>query len=308
MKPSRRTSGLLVLCYHNVESTWCFPARDGAGRKGMESQLRMLRRLFHVMPLDDAVARLAEGRPLPARAAAITFDDGYRDNLTLAVPMLERLGLPATFFLVPGLLANDSIPWWEVISWAIQKATAPTLSWDGDTLPLSTPEERTAAVNAVQRKLKRLSAAERDAVVADVCGPLEPHGAAPSAQSMFLDWDESTALLERGFAIGSHTCTHAILSGETPADQHRDLADSKRLLAERFAVGVDLLAYPNGTTADYDEHTLDAARSAGYRAALTTTEGFNRPTTPELELKRIVMYPERGLPELAVNLRYALKG
>ncbi len=107
------SSRLLVLCYHNVNSTWCFPAGPGDGVRGLESQLRMLNRLFHVIPLEDAAARLAEGRTLPRRAAAITYDDGYRDNLALAVPMLERLGLPATFFLVPGLLSNDSIPWWS---------------------------------------------------------------------------------------------------------------------------------------------------------------------------------------------------
>src|SRR4051794_8514469 len=124
---------------------------------------------------------------------------------------------------------------------------------------------------------------------------------------MFLDWDESEELLRRGFDVGSHTCAHAILSGESPDEQERDLAASRRVLAERLATGVELLAYPNGTTADYDEHTLSAARSAGYRAALTTTEGFNRPSTPHLELKRVVMYPERGVRDLAANLRYALR-
>lgn len=301
------SSRLLVLCYHNVDGTWCFPAGPGAGRKGLETQLRWLRRLFTVLPLEDAVARLADGRPLPPRAAAITFDDGYRDNLTQAVPMLERLGLPATFFLVPGLLSNESVPWWEVISWAVARATATTLAWGGQQWTLGTGAERTAVTNEVQRRLKRLSAAERDATVAELAGQLEPAGSAPSAAELFLDWDEARELLRRGFSIGSHTCGHAILSGETPADQRWDLLESRRLLAERFAVEVDLLAYPNGTSADYDRHTLDAASHAGYAAALTTTEGFNRPSTPALELKRVVMYPERGLPELAMNLRYALR-
>jgi peptidoglycan/xylan/chitin deacetylase (PgdA/CDA1 family) len=296
-----------VLCYHNVNSTWCFPAGPGAGVRGLESQLRMLRRLFHVLPLEDAVARLTQGRPLPRRAAAITFDDGYRDNLELAVPMLERLGLPATFFLVPGLLSNDSIPWWEVLCWALQEATTPRVQWEDAGWDLDTPATRRKAIDELQRRLKRLDRASRDAAVAEVTAQAAPAGSAPSAQDMFLDWDESAELLRRGFSVGSHTCSHAILSGETPDEQRRDLIDSRRQLSEKLAIGVDLLAYPNGTPADYDDHTLDAARSAGYRAALTTREGFNRQTTPQLELKRVVMYPERGLPELAMNLRYALR-
>ncbi len=301
------SSRLLVLCYHNVNSTWCFPSEPGAGERGLERQLTMLRRLFQVIPLEEAVARLVDGRPLPRRAAAITFDDGYRDNLTLAVPMLERLGLPATFFLVPGLLSNDSIPWWEVLSWAVAKATVPQVEWNESVWPLDGPATRQTVNDELQRRFKRLSRADRDAAVADLSGRLVPTGSAPSAQDMFLDWDESAELLRSGFSVGSHTCSHAILSGESPTEQSRDLIDSRRLLSENLAFDVDLLAYPNGTTADYDEHTLDAARGAGYRAALTTREGFNRSTTPNLELKRVVMYPERGLPDLAMNLRYALR-
>lgn len=301
------SSRLLVLCYHNVEGTWCFPAGPGEGERGLERQLRMLRRLFHVMPLEDAVARLADGRPLPPRAAAITFDDGYRDNLELAVPLLERLGLPATFFLVPGLLSNESVPWWEVLSWAVREATVPAVSWQDNSWTLDDLRARRTANDALQSRLKRLSAADRQAAVAVLADQLEPAGARPSAERMFLDWDEAAELVTRGFPIGSHTCGHAILSGEAPDAQHRDLVDSRRLLTERLAVGVDLLAYPNGTTADYDAHTLDAARDAGYAAALTTREGFNGRTTPNLELKRVVMYPERGLTELAMNLRYALR-
>ncbi len=301
------SSRLLVLCYHNVHSTWCFPSGPGAGPKGLERQLTSLRRFASVMPLADAVARLAEGRPLPPRAVAITFDDGYRDNLTTAVPMLERLGLPATFFLVPGLLSNETIPWWESFSWAVRAGTAPRVDWDGDSWELTDEAARRRANHQLQGRLKRLDRATRDAAVAELTEQLAPTGTAPSAQDLFLDWDESAELLRRGFDVGSHTCAHAILSGESAGEQKRDLADSRRLLAERLAVGVDLLAYPNGTTADYDEHTLAAASSAGYRAALTTTEGFNRPSTPSLELKRVVMYPERGNRDLAANLRYALR-
>src|SRR4051812_23337545 len=104
------SSQLLVLCYHNVDPTWSFPARRRAGRLGLERQLRLLKRLATVVPLETAVGALAEGRSLPPRAVALTFDDGYRDNLTVAVPMLQQLELPATFFLVPGLLDNVKPP------------------------------------------------------------------------------------------------------------------------------------------------------------------------------------------------------
>ena len=305
---------LLVLCYHNVEPTWCFPARPGAGLRGLERQLRALSRWANVVPLDEAVRTLAEGRQLPRRAVALSFDDGYRDNLTLAVPLLERLGLPATFFLVPGLLSNEALPWWEVVSWAVMQAGVPTLSFKdteslGDaTRPLSDEATRRSALNELQRDLKRRSRAERDRAVLDLVERLQPRGTRPSAESMFLDWDEAPALLERGFTVGSHTCAHAILSGETADEQTRDLAQARQSLQAGLGVGAELLAYPNGTALDYDEATLRAAEAAGHPSAFTTREGFNDQGTPPLELRRVVMYPERGLVELAVNLRYALQG
>jgi hypothetical protein len=106
---------LIVLMWHNVEGTWCYPAAPGAGTRGLAQQLRRLKQLASVVPLEDALEALAAGRPLPSRAVAITFDDGYRDNLDLAAPLLQDLGLPATFFLVPGLLSYEVRPWWEIV-------------------------------------------------------------------------------------------------------------------------------------------------------------------------------------------------
>src|SRR2546423_14531892 len=116
-------NGLRVFAWHNVESSWCFPCRAGSGVRGLERQLRFLHHAANVVPLGDALQGLAEGRDLPPRAVAITFDDGYRDNLELAVPMLEALALPATFFLVPGLLSGSTQPWWEVLAWGFARAS-----------------------------------------------------------------------------------------------------------------------------------------------------------------------------------------
>ncbi len=133
---------LLVLGWHNVASTWLFPSNSGAGPKGMERQLRFLRRSTNVVDLREALAALTTGRPLPPRAVAITFDDGYRDQLELAVPMLERLGLPATFFLVPGLLDRTVPAWWEELAWTFTRATRRSVVWEGRTLALADAAER----------------------------------------------------------------------------------------------------------------------------------------------------------------------
>ncbi len=298
---------LLILCWHNVRGTWSFPSAGDAGRRGLERQLRLLSRWANVLPLDVALRALAEGGKLPPRAVALTFDDGYRDNLTLAAPMLKALQLPATFFLVPGLLSNTALPWWEQVSWTIQTSPRGNVIWQGQSMPLLSDGHRRAAVDRVQRDLKTVSRAEREAETERLRQLLTPRGSRPTAEELFLDWDEARQLMQQGFDIGSHTCQHPILSRETANSQAQELRDSRRLLEDGCEVSVSLLAYPNGTTVDYDAATLVAATSAGHQWALTTTEGFNTRRTPPLEMRRVVMYPERGGVELLAALRYAAR-
>src|SRR5688572_9588150 len=104
VRRGRSGSRLLVYAWHNVEGTYCFPNAPGRGVRQLRRQLELLRRVATVVPLEESLRALAAGDQLPPRAVALSFDDGYRDNLDLAVPLLERLDLPATFFLVPGML------------------------------------------------------------------------------------------------------------------------------------------------------------------------------------------------------------
>lgn len=294
---------LLVLCYHNVRGTWCFPSGGTAGPRGLERQLWALRRFATVVPAEAALQRLVEGRPLPRSAVALTFDDGYADNLELVAPLLERLGLPATFFLIPGLLSRSLFAWWETLGWAFARTSRASLEWEGVRHPLGSVRERALAHELVAAALKRRDRQARERDVAELVALLAPVGEPPGPE-LFLGWSGARALVARGHAVGSHSSFHAILAQEAEQAQRSDLLESRRDLEAGLDVPVPLLAYPNGTSADYDAGTLRAAAAAGHTFAMTTTEGFNRPDTPRLEIRRAFMLPERGVTDLLVNLRY----
>jgi peptidoglycan/xylan/chitin deacetylase (PgdA/CDA1 family) len=296
-------SALMVLGWHNVEGTWCFPAPPGQGPAGMERQFRLLRRTANVVPLASALRDLRDGRPLPPRAVAITFDDGYRDNLTIAGPMLARLGLPATCFLVPALLDGAVDPWWEHLAWAFAHARAPRVEFEGRELPTADAGDRRAAFRAVSGPLKARDRRAREQAVGLLVGLLDPTGTYdPAAQ--FLDWDGARALRDH-MELGSHSTYHAILAQETPEEQARDLAGSRRRLSEELDLPIDVLAYPNGTTADYDTRTTDAAERSGYTHSVTTRPGWTTAGTGRHHVRRWVMNPERGLVDLAKFVRDA---
>ena len=294
---------LLVLGWHNAEPTPFFPSAPGVCTRGLGRQLRAARRMGNVVPLDEALAALAEGRPLPPRAIALTFDDGYRDNLETALPLLRGLELPATFYLVPGLLDRSVRPWWETLAWGFARSSSAVIEWRGRRLIAGPGEASRTAMLAVAEEIKRLPRAEREAQIDGLLDALHPDGSEDEVAELFLDWDGAAGLAEDA-AIGSHTMVHAILSEEPPDDQAADLTESRRRLQEGLGVPAATLAYPNGTATDYDETTLDAAAAAGYAGAVTTIDGWNDSDTPALELRRFVMEPTRGLNGMRGIVRF----
>lgn len=297
-----RSGELVILSWHNVQPSWFFPMRLGEGIRRLERQLRVLRQVARIVPLQQALADLAARRPRGARNVALTFDDGYRDNLDDAVPLLERLGLPATFFLVPDLLSRRGRPWWEVLAWAFARSGRARLRWEDEDYQLSSPGPRRLALERVAQRLKWRDGVAREAALDELVDELCPSGSA-RADELFLDWEGARALVERGFSVGSHSMRHRILSREHQDEQQRDLEESRRQLEAALHVPVTLLAYPNGTPADYDQVTIDAAARAGYTHALTTMAGVNGSNTPRFELRRYVLSPLDSLSEWMMILR-----
>jgi peptidoglycan/xylan/chitin deacetylase (PgdA/CDA1 family) len=296
----RGRNRLLVLGYHNVEATWFWPDRPGAGAATFARQMRVLHRIATVVPLEAALSALVAGRPLPPRAVALTFDDGYRDNLELAAPVLQRYRMPATIYLVPGFLAGEQHAWWERLGWAIRHARARRLRLGGLELELG-EDGRAAALRAVETALKRMTQTDRLRAVEQLVEDLRPAGDY-RADALFLDWDDARRLAPAGLAVGSHTLGHAILGRETAADQYVDLRESRQLLQRELGVEVSTLAYPNGTRADYDDATVAAAREAGYSHAVTAWAGPVTVDAPPYEICRTMVSTATSAPRFAAKV------
>jgi peptidoglycan/xylan/chitin deacetylase (PgdA/CDA1 family) len=294
---------LQILIYHRVndERDPYFPATPVAV---FASQMEHLARTHRVLPLDAAVAGLARG-DLPRNAAAITFDDGYRDNLHHAFPILRRLGLPATLYLATGAIGTGRVLWHDRVFVAFRETRAPRMEGvlPGDhAWPLRTVEERLHAQRATLAHLRSLAEADRDRVIERLSASL---GVAPvaGAPSLMLDWDEVRTMHRGGIAMGSHTVTHPILS-KLPADRGREeLLESKRAIERAIGAPVTGLAYPNGSPSDFDDATKTLLRESGYEYAVTTIPGANRGGTDPHELRRGTPWDE-DLCTFAFRLDY----
>ncbi len=283
---SRRGGRLVILAWHNVLPTPFFYG----GADAFERQVRLVQRLGNPVSLAWALDALRSGQPLPPRAVAITFDDGYRDNYEVALPILQRLGVPATFFLVPGYLSGTTRCWWETVAWAIGRSDATKLDVGERRFFVRDAVQRRRAADFICADLKRLTHAERERQIDGWIARLNPQGSETEVQRLFMDWEHARALAQKA-AIGSHTSEHPILARESSSYQRSDLQGSRQLLAAEIGAAVDVLAYPNGAAGDYNDETIRAASEAGYMGAVTTIEGVNDRETPPYELRRFVMGP-----------------
>jgi peptidoglycan/xylan/chitin deacetylase (PgdA/CDA1 family) len=292
---------LVVLAWHNIDPTWRWPAAPGLGRTRFGRQLRALRRFTNVVPLDTALRALRDGGRLPPRATALTFDDGYRDNLTVATPMLRELGLPATVFLLPDLLDGRADPWWERLAWATARTSVPELIFESSVFPLGDPARGGTSVQRLEEMLKTRDAADRQAAVARIVDALDPVGEY-RPEELFMDWDEAARMVKAGIGIGSHTCDHAILARESAQAQRADVRRARVKLKDELETPVDTLAYPNGQIGDYDSVTIRAVADAGYSFGLTAWGLVNDAGTDPYEIRRRMVSPVESAARVTLGV------
>jgi len=229
-----------------------------------------------VLPLDEAVRRLAEGS-LPARAAAITFDDGYADNCSVAMPLLQRAGMTATFFVATGFLDGGRM-WNDTLIEAVRRASGAELDVrdlapayaDLPPLPLATWEQKRAAVETLIGRTKYLEPVARQALV-DAVG--RRSGAALS-NTLMMSTEQVRQLRAGGMGVGAHTVNHPILARLDEAEARQEILASKNALEAMLDERVGLFAYPNGKPgADYSPANVALVRACGFDAAVSTSAG-----------------------------------
>lgn len=289
----------VVLRYHRVGAD----APLSVSVREFDAQLRFLRGRCRVVAAGELVACLRQGKPLPPRAVAITFDDGYEDNFTQALPLLQRYCLPATFFITAGWVGTGKVLWWDrlhdyIEQGARQGARAvgldelpapvaehlrPLAQWhEGRPWPAGLASPLEAKLSRAVRSLG-LSPEEADAAVEQVASTLGAGEADPDRYRP-MTWDEVRNLRELGMEIGSHTLSHVLLARVKPARAHEELVRSRERLAAELDAPVGLFAYPAG---DHSEDAVELVAEAGYLGAFTTESGAVRAGDNPFTLRRV---------------------
>lgn len=274
---ARSRSDLRILMLHGVGA-------GGIAVDDFEQAMEYLRRDFEVIPLDRMVG-LIEGADGPAAGqVALTFDDGYRNNVTLAYPILARLQLPATIYVCPGLIERQE--WlWNHDARERLRTLAPRVVGDL-ARELDAPGE---SIEALVKMMKGLQPRVRLPIQEEI-RRLTPEFDPTAEQREAYDtmsWDDLASLSPDVITIGSHTMNHHNLSTVDEATLDYELIESRRELEQRLGRPVEHFCYPNN---DRSPRVIERARAL-YRSAAGGGPAFARPGGDTHLIPRIPMPP-----------------
>ena len=295
---------ILILMIHGVvdnrlQTTWQ-PFRKQLSVQNLESGLAVLAKYYHFISMDQAIAMLASQVPLQPYSLVLTFDDGYRNNVTHALPILQRHGVPATFFLSTGHVERREPYWYDRLDYAIQHLKKEqSVSFAGQDFLFRPNQEMssrtifTTLINAI--KTNKPPYAETMQEVHQIANNFEENAGCrlidifeEDHSTAIMSWEEAKQVTDQGITIGSHTVDHAILDRLEEVFIREQLIVSKKVIEQCTGRQCSYFCYPNG---NWNNKIISLVRKTGFVAAITTDNGANQVGDELLTLRRI-SFPE----------------
>ncbi|MGH8218560.1 MAG: polysaccharide deacetylase family protein [Steroidobacteraceae bacterium] len=285
-------AALAILIFHRVLPEFDPLLASEPDAERFAAILDLLQTHFRVLELAEALLRLRERR-LPKRALCVTFDDGYANNYTVALPILLAKGAPATVFVASGFLDGGRM-FNDTIIEAVRRAPR-GLDLRDIGLGIHELSDDSLRVNAIESIIMKLKYAAPDERSRLAEGVIERAGPLPPSQLMMTS-AQLRALHKSGVQIGAHTVTHPILASVSEEEAREEITSGKRQLETILGAPVTLFAYPNGKPGtDYHRNHVEIARRAGFEAALSTAWAVAHPDGDRFQIPRIAPWDRSAL-------------
>lgn len=258
----RHDQGCVILYGHRVSDN-DEGYMQGLRPQRLDEQLSYLGRHYQIISLDDLLHCYERNQPVPARSVVLTFDDGFRDNLDNAFPILQKHGVPATVFVVTGSLSNGELPWSQRLGYLFQHSDCAEIMHPltgPEPRPLTSDQQRRAAWQACKPALSAMAWQQRDEMIAALAKLL----AVEPPRDRMLSWPQARQLMAAGIQIGAHTWSHALLARIAPAEASWEMRKSRDDLREHLGIERPAFCFPAGST---NPQLQAHAAELGFRSA-----------------------------------------
>ena len=241
-----------------------------------EKQMMHLKRYYNVMPLEEIIIKLKNGKKIPGNSVALTFDDGYKSNYTLAYPILKKYDFHATIFLVTDYIDTGRWLWVNELEYILNRTKVETISMPLEDekiyLNLESPESKMESYIKLKERLKKMS----PILILQTMKFLNMNLGVSIEQAdienyKMLSWDDIFSMDKQYVDFGCHTATHPILPMiKEKKILKREIVGAKNELEKKMKKPVQLFCYPNG---DFNEESVSLIKKH-YLAAISTRPGY----------------------------------
>ncbi len=277
--PIRRYYGGLGTClvYHRITDQsypqdQFYPERGLAVNTGnFAAQMEYISKYKKPLAMPEFEKNLQNGS-LRKDSIVVTFDDGYRDNLTEALPILEKYDVPATIFVTSGFISREEYPWWHALGSTISKSESVRFKFSGNNydFPCHTVEQKFATFYELDRIFKSLNSSQKS----ELCSLIFDTECIRKAREPFLSWEEVVQLDRHPLiTIGAHTHTHSVFRTLTNEELVQELKISQTFLESKLGHPVLYFAYPYGGKSECTNRSFSVVQKTGYSLAFTTRSG-----------------------------------
>ncbi|MEN6409564.1 MAG: polysaccharide deacetylase family protein [Anaerolineaceae bacterium] len=293
---AHRKNLLRILVYHRIvdrpsENTLSDPSLISATPEQFEQQMSYVRQNYHLLSIIDLIQAIESRDLLPPQSLLVTFDDGYRDFLDTAWPILERYQIPSLLFLATGFLfPENQMYWWDQLYQGIYRTRLTRLNLG----PIGNFQfENIHQKRSVFNELKRQISARCNSHAVQLFDQImEKLDVIPQTTNLLLTWNEVRYLQEQGCYLATHTRNHPILSHLPAENALQEIRDSQQDLYRELGTVLPVVAYPSGHSQDCNDHLAPLLRENGFILAMSSIPGMNiLPGCDLLRLKRIGVSP-----------------
>jgi peptidoglycan/xylan/chitin deacetylase (PgdA/CDA1 family) len=286
-----------IYLFHGVIERQVHPVRNYTRKhlpvSDFDAIVGELARCGTPVSMDDVLAHCLSGAPFPKGAFAVTFDDGFENNLSVARPVLEKHRIPATVYVTSGFIERNGMSWIDRLELVIESADRGELSlpWASEPRAFSDAASKIAILDEMRRHVKHDPRIKVNEFVRDIYLQLgrEAVDSSDDPLDLKMTWQQVADWCAPGYTIGGHSHTHPILSYLSSAALAEEIEKSLDLLREKAGIVTPHYSYPEGLAHCFSDTVIDELKSRGIKCCPTAIDGINPPGTDPFLLRRVMV-------------------